>query len=140
MAIVIDANLLIVMVNNDSRREQVLTQFRQWLESEMPIQAPALLPYEFANALTRSIVAQQFQSDDLAPAFEFMAQLPITYHPLTLNSRVVEIALSLGRQNAYDAAYLALAELLNAQFWTLDRPLCRNAQSLGFPVCYLLDS
>jgi predicted nucleic acid-binding protein len=46
--------------------------------------------------------------------------------------RVVEIALALKRQNAYDAAYIALAEDLGAELWTLDGPLYRNAHGLGF--------
>lgn len=46
----------------------------------------------------------------------------------------MEIALSLGRSSAYDAAYLALAETLNAELWTLDGPLYRNAVGRGFPV------
>ena len=48
--------------------------------------------------------------------------------------RMVEIALSLGRQSAYDAAYLALAEALEAELWTLDGPLYRNAVNRGFRV------
>ena len=47
---------------------------------------------------------------------------------------MVEIALSLNRQNSYDAAYLALAEVLNAELWTLDSPLYRNEIGQGFAI------
>jgi predicted nucleic acid-binding protein len=47
---------------------------------------------------------------------------------------VVEIALALNRQNSYDAAYIALTEEPRAELWTLDGPLYRNAQGLGFSV------
>ncbi len=47
---------------------------------------------------------------------------------------MVEIALLLERQSAYDAAYLALAESLSAELWTLDGSLYRNAISHGLPV------
>ncbi|HEY6187320.1 MAG TPA: hypothetical protein VIW80_06570 [Pyrinomonadaceae bacterium] len=63
--------------------------------------------------------------------------LPIRYHDLSHVERVVEIALALKRQNAYDAAdaaYVALTEELHAELWTLGGPLYRNAQGLGFPV------
>ena len=46
----------------------------------------------------------------------------------------VEIAITLKRQNAYDASYLALAEMLGAEVWTMDGPLYRNASAKGFPV------
>jgi predicted nucleic acid-binding protein len=35
------------------------------------------------------------------------------------NARAIEIAIELERHSAYDAAYLALAERLGAEVWTL---------------------
>jgi hypothetical protein len=40
----------------------------------------------------------------------------------------------LERQSAYDAAYLALAQDLDGECWTLDGRLVRNATRLGLPV------
>lgn len=134
MAIVLDANLLIVLVSGDSRREPVLSQMTQWLQQNIPLHAPQLLPYEVTNALTRAIVSGQFSEANLTPALASLSKLPILYHAVSYNPRVVEIALSLRRQSAYDAAYIALAEALNAELWTLDGPLYRNATGLGFPV------
>ena len=53
--------------------------------------------------------------------------LPITYDRLPDNARAVEVAVDLQRHSAYDAAYLALAERLDGEVWTLDGPLARNA-------------
>lgn len=47
---------------------------------------------------------------------------------------VARIALTLERRSAYDAAYLALAQELDAELWTLDGQLARNAKSHGYPV------
>jgi predicted nucleic acid-binding protein len=140
VAIVVDANLLIVMVNGDPRGEQVQNQFTQWIEQGIELHAPALALHEVANSLTRSIVARAFLQEDLTAAWDFISRLPITYHPFLQGTRVVEIALSLNRQNAYDAAYLALAESLDAQLWTLDGPLYRNAVAQGFPVQLLVNA
>lgn len=95
---------------------------------------PILALYEIANALTRSIVAGAFSKDELENAWNSIYSLPITYHPFASESRTVEIALSLARQNAYDAVYLALAESLDAELWTLDSPLYRNAISRGYRI------
>lgn len=134
MAVILDANLLIVLVNNDPRGEKVFTQLSDWIEQATPLHMPYLALYEIANALTRSIVAEAFTQEDLKTAWDSILSLPITYHPFSQGARVTEIALSLKRQNAYDAAYLALTEILNAELWTLDSPLYRNAIGQGFAI------
>ena len=61
--------------------------------------------------------------------------MPIAYHPLTDGvERGSSLAIDLERRSAFDAAYVALARELDAELWTLDGPLARNAASRGFPV------
>jgi len=132
--VIVDANLLVALVSGDARGTQVQQQFLQWLDHSVDLHAPALARYEVANALTRLIVAKAFPADKIEDAWANLSVLPITYHASVDAGRVVEIALRLGRQNAYDTAYLALAEFLGAELWTLDSPLYRNASGYGFPV------
>ena len=132
--IVIDANLLVALVSGDPRGGKVLQYFTDWLNRNVEIHAPLLAKYETANALTRLIVGGAFPQDKVEDAWNNISILPIRYHDLSNVKRVVEIALVLNRQNAYDAAYVALTEVLSAELWTLDGPLYRNAQGLGFPV------
>lgn len=132
--VIVDANLLVALVSGDPRGSQVQQQFLQWLNQSVELHAPALARYEIANALTRLIVAKAFPADKVEEAWANLSVLPITYHASIDAKRVVEIALRLGRQNAYDAAYIALAESLGAQLWTLDSPLYRNASGYGFAV------
>jgi predicted nucleic acid-binding protein len=134
MAVIIDANLLVALVSGDPRGNQVMQQFLDWLDQSVEIHAPELARYEVTNALTRLIVAQAFSADKLQEAWHDLSLLPITYHPLLEASRVVEIALTLVRQNAYDASYLALSKFMGAELWTLDGSLYRNAIGRGFTV------
>lgn len=134
MMVVVDANLLVALVSGDPRGNLVQQQFLQWINDGIELHAPALARYEVANALTRLIVAKAFPTDKVEDAWVNLSVLPITYHSSVDAKRVVEIALRLGRQNAYDAAYIALAESLGAELWTLDSPLYRNASGYGFPV------
>ncbi|MBC6454939.1 MAG: type II toxin-antitoxin system VapC family toxin [Hormoscilla sp. SP5CHS1] len=134
MAVVVDSNLIVVLVNRDPRRPIVQRQLDEWEEQGIEIHAPVLAYYEIANALTQLIAAGVFSQERLPQAWTSINKVPITYHLFSGGTRVVEIALSLGRRSAYDAAYLALAETLNAELWTLDGPLYRNAVGRGFPV------
>ena len=132
--VIVDANLLVALVSGDTRGSKVLQHFTDWLSDSVEIHAPALAQYEVANALTRLIVVGSFPADKVEEAWSNISILPVTYHGLLNAKRVVEIALALKRQNAYDAAYVALAEFLGCELWTLDGPLYRNAQGLGFAV------
>lgn len=135
MAVVVDANILIVLVSSEERRQKVRDRLSYWSEVGEQLHAPALLPYEVANGLARLMSAGLMTPQDLRSAWHTFERLRITYHPLHLDGdKVVSIALQLRRSSAYDAAYVALAQDLGAELWTLDGPLARNAGGLGFPV------
>lgn len=134
MPVILDSNLLVALVSGDPRGNLVSQAILDWVNQGIELHAPELARYEFANALTRLIVAKTFPSDRIDEAWNNILILPITYHSLRNAPRVVEISLTLKRQNAYDSTYLALAETLNAELHTLDGPLYRNATGQGFNV------
>jgi predicted nucleic acid-binding protein len=131
---ILDANLLVALVSGDLRGDQVSQSLLSWIDQGIDLHAPELAKYEVANALTRLIVGNAFPADRAEEAWNDLLILPITYHALTNATRVIEISLELDRQNAYDAAYLALAESLKAELYTLDGPLFRNATARGFNI------
>ncbi len=91
--------------------------------------APLLAKYEVASALTRSRVRDSLSPEDTAEALAIIDALGVTFDLAPDNARAIEIAVELERHSAYDAAYLALAERLDAEVWTLDGPLARNTGS-----------
>ena len=136
---VIDSNLLIALGTHDARAESVSAAIESWLEGGGELHLPELARYEIASGLVRLIGARVLNELQAIEVWEEIAQLPLVFHSLHDGTRAVEIALRLERASAYDAAYMALAEELGAQLWTLDGPLFRNAQSRGFEI-YLLEA
>lgn len=134
MTVVLDANLLVVLALDNDRGPQVEAKLREWATAGETLHAPALLPYEAANAVVRAAVAGGLEPSVVAEIWATISAVPLTLHPLQAGAEVIAIAQRLGRQSAYDAAYLALAQSLDGDLWTLDGPLARNARSVGLPV------
>ncbi len=131
---VVDSNLLIALGTGDPRADAVSNAVNDWLASGGELHAPELARYEIASGLVRLVGAGRISGDQAREVWSEIAGLPITFHPLREGGRTIEIATLLERSSAYDASYLALAEDLEAQLWTLDGPLARNAVSRGFEI------
>jgi predicted nucleic acid-binding protein len=91
------------------------------------LHAPLLTQYEVASALRRRRVRDGLSAEDASEALAIIDALDVTFDLTPNSGRAVEIAVELERHSAYDAAYLALAERLDTEVWTLDGPLARNA-------------
>jgi predicted nucleic acid-binding protein len=138
MDIIIDANLLVALVTQHPQRPAVYQQFERWTEQNTALHAPDLAYSEVTNALTRMSAAGLLAPDHSQLICTELERLPIRYHRVGFDPEVIEIALQLVRKSAYDAVYLVLAQRLNAELWTLDGPLYRNAIGYGHAV-HLLD-
>lgn len=85
--------------------------------------APALLAFETANVLRRHELAGRVSSDQAAQAHADLLELAIEYWPYEpLAARAWELRHNM---SAYDACYVALAELLETTLVTLDRRMSR---------------
>lgn len=134
MSVVLDANALVVLALDRRRAVAVETLLRTWKAEHRDLHAPALLRYEIASALTQAVAAGQLPLAEVAGAWERITAVPVTLHHLENALSVVEVTQTLRRRSAYDAVYVALAQELGAQLWTLDGRLARKAQSRGLPV------
>lgn len=134
MSVVIDANALVAFVTNEPAADAIERLLTEWATAKTAVHSPTLARYEIANAFAKKLAAQTLDDGALDEAWSVIDELPITYCPLADAARIARIAVTLERRSAYDAAYLALAEDLDAHLWTLDGPLKRNAVSHGHAV------
>lgn len=115
--LVVDNSLVLYVLLEGSQHDLL----RRRLSEPRTLHAPHLIDYEFANAL-RGLCAGDKISEDLArDARADFADLPIQRYPGAVTAeRTWEL-----RHNftAYDAAYIALAELLDCPLLTGDTKL-----------------
>ena len=116
--IVVDASVLIEVLLQTAAAPAVSRRIFAPGES---LCAPHLLDVEIAQVLRRYIRARTMTSARAEQALQHLAELPLQRYPHTvLLPRIWQL-----RDNftAYDAAYLALAEALDAALVTRDRAL-----------------
>lgn len=115
--IVVDASAAVSGLLNAGPARQAL--------SEQQIHAPHLIDTEVANALRRQTANHRVDVDAAWRALDRWRRLALTRYPVVgLLARVWEL-----RQNvsAYDASYVALAEMLGCSLVTADARLSRAA-------------
>jgi predicted nucleic acid-binding protein len=89
------------------------------------LHAPHLIDLEIAQVLRRYVRSASISTDRGAEALSDFLDLPLTRYPhFVLLTRVWQMRHNL---TAYDAAYLALAEALDAPLITRDRVLARTS-------------
>ena len=134
----VDANLVIRLVA-DPADESIQCLWEQWDSERRQLAAPTLLYYEVANALYRYQKLGFMGGASVQLAFKAALALPLELHgEPDLHWRALDLANKLSLPGAYDAHYLALAELLEGEFWTADRRLARTVQS-SLPWVHLVE-
>jgi predicted nucleic acid-binding protein len=139
VTVVIDANALVALIASEPDGPAVSELIERWTAEERELHAPALARYEIANVLARQHATGRLSKEDVKSGWQALEELPITYHALLDGPAVIDVAATLGRHSAFDASYVALALSLDAELWTLDGPLARNAAGQKLPV-RLIDS
>jgi predicted nucleic acid-binding protein len=120
---------LVIRLVADPSDDTVRALWEQWDAEGRKLSAPTLLLYEVGNALFQYERAGLMTSSSVRAALEAALALPIElYGGSDLHRLAVELAERFSLAAAYDAHYLALAESLEAEFWTADAPLVKAVE------------
>ena len=101
-------------------------------DSNETLHAPHLIDLEIAQVLRRYVRSAMISAERGTEALTDLIDFPLTRYPhLVLLTRIWQLRHGL---TAYDAAYLALAEALDATLVTRDRALARAGNQVRVEV------
>lgn len=127
MIAVIDASVLISVLFDTGKEGE-------WAESviadHQQLYAPELLLIECMNVLRREERNRVITAFEAGRAYRELTQLKVQLMPIEpFTDRIWELRKNI---TIYDAAYVSLAETLNAPLATLDRKLARTKTACNF--------
>jgi predicted nucleic acid-binding protein len=122
--ICLDASLVLAWLLPPERTLQVTDIWDGLLRRRDELLGPPLLFIEVTSVLREKLAKRQITSQEAEHAFSAFQLLPIARAwPQELHTKAWEIAKALNQRKAYDAHYLALAEIERCELWTSDRRL-----------------
>ena len=129
----VDASVVVAWLLPDYRTPAVSRRMSAYLEGDDEFVAPHLLMAEVVSTLRRRVV-QGFLTPDQGRLLvgNFLRLGIALQSPPGLYARSYDLATTFNQPRAYDACYLALADLLSCELLTLDQRLY-NAVASEFP-------
>lgn len=125
----LDASVVIRFFGAARPEQAVKDLWQEWAESRVTLHAPALLPYEVINGMHRLRRAGMISAVGANRALTKVLETPIVLHSDDrLHTRAFELADEHQLPATYDAHYLALAERLGTECWTMDAKLAKAVE------------
>lgn len=131
--LIIDASFTVrgVLPLRDSGK--VADRLEEWFEAGTKIAVPGLWLLEVTSTIHRLMMQRQMDREEAEAALDALLGLPVQVfnEDVDLCRRAFAWASRLGQFAIYDSIYLALAERLNAVFYTADKKLLTRCQEIG---------
>lgn len=125
----VDASFLLRLLLDGEMASYADDLWETWHREGRRLVAPTLLYYEVTNALHRYVAHGELSPDEVKTLLSLALRLDVELvGDAELHHRALQLAHTFSLPAAYDAHYLALAERLEAEFWTADARLAQAVQ------------
>ena len=126
----VDASLAIMWVLLERYSEEAERLRDSWLVANMPIFAPPLFRAEVTSVIREQQYRGEMSEEDGQATLDVALNWPvqITDPGSLLQQQALALAARFNRPRAYDAQYLALAQIAGCELWTGDRRLVNSLQ------------
>jgi len=130
-AVCVDASLAIKWIFPEDLSDQAGNLRRQWRRDEVTLVAPPLFPAEVTSIIRERAFRGELSLAQADAVLERTLLWPVSLSaPLpALQRTALSYAHRFNHPKAYDAQYLALADVLGCEFWTGDRRLVNSLRS-----------
>ena len=131
--VVIDANVTLGLFLRLPFSNTMDQWMKAWQEEDAHLVVPFLWEYECVSGLRRAASLKLISTEEAEHMMEDLLALEFQRIPpsLELHKSALKWAERIGQAKVYDAHYLALAEILSAEFWTVDLRLFHSLQGQG---------
>lgn len=129
--VVVDASIALRWVLRDEKEAHVDAVLENWAATLTEMLAPPLFPAEITNALYLAVRRNRLNLEEADLALRTIMLLGVKVaEPSGLYFRSLELAANYSMTNAYDAQYVALAEVEDCELWTADERLAASMRPL----------
>lgn len=134
----VDASFVLRLLLGGPGGEEAEELWERWSHAGIQAVAPGLIFFEVTNALHRLCVGTVTTFEETSDSLDIALGLGIdTISDAFLHRRALLIARKCRLKSTYDAHYLALAQSLDADFWTADRRLVNSVAEMFSWVRFL---
>jgi len=127
--VVVDASLALRWVLRDEKEPSADALLERWVALPALMLAPPLFLAEITNALYLSTKRTRLTLDEAELALRSILELGIQVaEPPGLYLQSLQVAGKYDLTNAYDAQYVALAQIEDCELWTADERLISSIQ------------
>jgi predicted nucleic acid-binding protein len=127
--ICVDANICIKLVIEEHDTDLAVALWRQWTSQRANVLTPTLWGYEMVSIVRKQVYRGLLAPDLEHQTLEEILKIPVRQvHPAHLHQRAWSLARRFNRPAAYDAHYLAVAEIADCPFWTADERLYHSVR------------
>ena len=125
----VDASFGIKIILAEEGSVGARSLWQSWIDNGIQIHAPPLYLSEAASAIRGQVYRNLLTNEEGDQAFRALQAQPIAFSsPPEIHARAWNLAKKLNQPKVYDSYYLALAELLDCEFWTADERLFNSVR------------
>ena len=136
----VDASLALtwlLSIEKDNRADRLR---RQWQKDRIKLICPPMFHSEVTSVLREEVFFKRLSAEEGEEVFLLYSDIPVVaISDMSIYPKAWELAKKYNLPRTYDMQYLAVAELADCEFWTLDRKLVNALQGKNKRVKWVGD-